>query len=153
MDMTASGNEPVHVSYPSPRRMLVKTVSHPATLAPVRKQVEAFSEKAGFDFDARGQIVLVVNEAMANVMRHAYRGASDRPIEVSAEDTGDALRIDVRDWGSGVTPDCQPTRQFDPTTPGGLGLICLRQFMDEVKFNPQPDGMQLTMIRRKKRAG
>jgi serine/threonine-protein kinase RsbW len=151
--MHSPSDMPIHVSHPSPRRMLVKTVSHPATLAPVRKQVEAFTEKAGFDFDTRGQIVLVVNEAMANVMRHAYRGASDRPIEVSAEDTGDALRIDVRDWGSGETPDCQSAKQFDPATPGGLGLICLRQFMDEVKFNPQPDGMKLTMIRRKKKAG
>jgi serine/threonine-protein kinase RsbW len=144
---------PVHVSHPTPKRMLVKTVSHPSTLAPVRQQVEAFTEKAGFDFDARGQIVLVVNEAMANVMRHAYNGAADRPIEVSAEDTGDALRIDVRDWGSGENPDCQQRSEHDPHTPGGLGLICLKQFMDEVKFNPQPDGMKLTMVRKKKRAG
>lgn len=144
---------PIQISRPTPSRMLVKTVSHPATLAPVRQQLEAFTEQAGFDFDARGQIVLVVNEAMANVMRHAYRGAPDRPIEVTAEDTGDALRIDVRDWGSGENPEVQPAREFDPTTPGGLGLICLRQFMDEVKFNPQPDGMKLTMVRRKKRAG
>ena len=73
--------------------------------------------------------------------------------EMTAEDTGDALRIDVRDWGSGKNPETQPAREFDPTTPGGLGLICLKQFMDEVKFNPQPDGMQLTMVRKKKRAG
>lgn len=139
------------MTYPTPTRMLVRTVSHPSTLAPVRQQMEAFTEKAGFDFDARGQIVLVVNEAMANVMRHAYRGQSDKPIEVAVEDTGDALRIDVRDWGSGENPDAQPARAFDPSTPGGLGLICLRQFMDEVTFNPQPDGMKLTMIRRKKK--
>ena len=151
--MSKSPDMPVQVSHPTPRRMLVKTVSHPATLAPVRQQVEAFTEKAGFDFDARGQIVLVVNEAMANVMRHAYRGAADRPIEVTAEDTGDALRIDVRDWGSGENPDADFRGEHDPNTPGGLGLICLRQFMDEVKFSPQPDGMNLTMIRRKKRAG
>jgi len=33
--------------------------------------------------------------------------------------------------------------------PGGLGMVCLRQLLDEVVFTPQPDGMLLTMVRKR----
>jgi len=125
----------------------MKMLSHPATLAPMRKEFEAFTERAGFNPADRGQIILVVNEALANVMRHAYNGATDKPIEVTAEDTGKALRIDIRDWGSGKKPDPKP--KVDPEIPGGLGMVCLKQFMTQITFNPEPDGMTLTMIRNK----
>jgi anti-sigma regulatory factor (Ser/Thr protein kinase) len=35
--------------------------------------------------------------------------------------------------------------------PGGVGLICLRQWMDEVTYAPQPDGGILTTLIRQKR--
>ena len=38
----------------------------------------------------------------------------------------------------------------DPMCPGGLGLICLRQLLDVVKFDPQPDGMRLTLVKKLK---
>ena len=34
-----------------------------------------------------------------------------------------------------------------PLKPGGVGLICMRQMMDDVQFQKQPDGMILTMSR------
>ncbi len=145
--MTQNDPSSITVSRPSPTVLRMKMLSHPATLAPVRKEFEAFAEKAGFNVDDRGQIILVVNEALANVMRHAYNGATNRPIELTAEDTGSALKIQIRDWGTGKPP--QPKRQHDPETPGGLGLVCLKQFMSEVSFHPEADGMTLTMVRNK----
>ncbi len=146
--MTTADPSSIEVTYPSPGRMLMKMLSHPATLAPMRVAFEAFAEKAGFDSADRGQIILVVNEALANVMRHAYNGATDKPIELSAEDTGGAIKIDIRDWGNGKSPE--PRHKHDPETPGGLGMVCLKQFMTQVTFMPQPDGMNLTMIRNKR---
>jgi serine/threonine-protein kinase RsbW len=86
---------------------------------------------------------------MANVTRHAYAGAVDRPIEVRGCCDGDAVRLTIRDWGNGVNPESLPRRPKDPLTPGGLGLICLRSLIDELTFAPQPDGMLLTMTKRK----
>lgn len=145
--MTSPDPSSISVSRPSPTVLWMKMLSHPATLAPVRKEFEDFTEKAGFNADDRGQIILVVNEALANVMRHAYDGAIDRPIDLTAEDTGRALKIRIRDWGNGRAP--QPKRQHDPEIPGGLGLVCLKQFMSEVSFHPEVDGMTLTMVRNK----
>jgi len=146
--MTGTNPSSIEVTHPAPNRMHMKMLSHPATLAPMRVAFEAFTERAGFNHADRGQIILVVNEALANVMRHAYNGATDKPIELSAEDTGDSIRIDIRDWGNGKAP--QPSHKHDPETPGGLGMVCLKQFMTQITFKPERDGMTLTMIRNKR---
>lgn len=128
----------------------LKITSDPANLASVREAVEDYCAKGGFDAEAVGEIGLCVNEAMANVIRHAYDGATDRPIEVSAQLQGEAVSINIRDWGNGVNPADLPPQRRDPLTPGGLGLVCLQQMMDETTFHPQPDGMLLTMKRCKR---
>jgi anti-sigma regulatory factor (Ser/Thr protein kinase) len=137
----------------SPRQFTLRIESHPANLAGVRRQIEVFGQICGFDETSRGQIVLCVNEALANVMRHAYGGATDRPIAIDAEEADGGMRIRIRDWGSGTDPGKLPFRRHDPLTPGGLGLICLRELMDEIVFTPQADGMLLTMTRQRGRRG
>lgn len=134
-----------------PVRLNIK--SDPATLASTRRAVEELALAGGFDATACGEIALVVNEALANIMRHAYGGATDRPIELVAELKDDEIQIRIRDWGSGVNPELLPHTHLphDPLKPGGLGLICLRHMMDRVVFTPQRDGMLLEMSRKKKR--
>ena len=125
----------------------LKILSDPANVAQARRAVEMFAAQCGFDDTARGEIGLVVNEAIANVIRHAYQGKNDQPIELSAKKTNDGIRIELRDWGSGVNPFDVPPPKRDPMKPGGVGLICMREMMDEVDFLKQPDGMLLAMIR------
>jgi serine/threonine-protein kinase RsbW len=145
-------NRPITSSQPSsqPRRLELKVDSHPANLAAVRKSVESFATVAGFDDKAVAEIGLCLNEAMANVIRHAYSGKTDRPMHLSAVDEPEHLTIKLRDWGNGVDPSTLPSRPYNPLTPGGVGLICLQQWMDRVTYTPQPDGMLTTMVRKKK---
>ena len=130
-----------------PRELRLRVTSDPANLAPVRHDLERFCADCGYDECSRGEIVLCVNEAMANITRHAYAGAHDRPVQIDAHFSDRTLRITIRDWGSGKTPPVMiPDR--DPLQPGGVGLICLRSLMDKIFYTPQPDGMLLTMERR-----
>jgi serine/threonine-protein kinase RsbW len=133
-----------------PGRLDVKVVSDPAHLASVRKSVEALAASAGFSEKDVGEIGLCVNEAMANIIRHAYSGRTDRPIQLSALATAEGLTIELRDWGNGIDPSRLPHRPYNPLEPGGIGLICLTQWMDEVSYTPQPDGMLTTLKRRLK---
>ena len=131
---------------PAPGRLQLNVTSDPANLAPVRRACEAFCVGSGLDAAAAGDVGLCVNEAMANITRHAYSGATDKPIEVTGWSDGGGVHVALRDWGSGELP---PTRvQHDPLTPGGLGLICLRKLLDDVVYTPQPNGMLVTMTRR-----
>ncbi len=130
-------------------RVNLNVTSDPANLAPVRQSFEQFAIECGFDARAVGDIGLCINEAMANVTRHAYHGATDRPIEVAAEYANGALRITLRDWGTGENPAARLPAGHDPARPGGLGLICMRSLMDQVIYEPQPDGMRLTLIKKR----
>ena len=130
-------------------RLTCSFPSHPARLAEVRRAVEAFCRTTPLDEPACDELGLVVNEALANVIRHAYAGATDRPIEVTVDRHRAGVRIAIRDWGSGKVP--RPTDNpaaADPLQPGGLGLICLRRLTDDASFQPQPDGgMELVVVR------
>lgn len=131
----------------APQEWRLRTTSDPANLARVRHELEAFCQSCGFDETARGEVVLCVNEALTNVTRHAYHGAVDRPVELSAVFDNGLLRVQVRDWGTGKKPDVRIARK-DPLCLGGLGMVCLRQLLDKIEFLPQRDGMILTMERR-----
>ena len=135
----------------TPTQLHLHITSDPAQLAPLRHQLEEFCAACGFDAKATGEIGLVVNEAIANVIRHAYGGAEDKPVELSVEFDGQLLRIGIRDWGSGRMPPAGYNLR-DPLKPGGVGLVCLREWMDNVTFSQQPDGMLLTLERRLRHA-
>lgn len=121
----------------------------PKHLEPIRLRCEAFARDRGFDDRAVGEIGLCVNEAVANVIEHAYGFAGGKPIELWCTAPGDdTVRIRVRDWGNGVDPSKLPVKPKDPLVPKGLGLICLREMMDRIEYAPQPDGgILLTMER------
>ena len=128
-----------------------RLTSDTADVAPARKAIETFAAGQGFDPVAAGEIGLVLNEALANIIRHAYGGKAGQPVEMRATMNGPVLEIAVRDWGNGKLPDLtREKREQDLLTPGGLGLLCLKKMMDEVEFVPQPDGMMLKMRRQKR---
>jgi anti-sigma regulatory factor (Ser/Thr protein kinase) len=131
----------------APAQLRLQITSDPTNLAPVRQEVEAFCTACGFDELARGEIVLCVNEAMANITRHAYKSAKDKPIEITVTFDDATLRIEIRDWGSGDLPPLQ-RKPKDPLQPGGVGMVCLLSLMDTINFEPQGDGMKLVMLRK-----
>jgi len=128
-------------------RVDLKIRSDPSQIAAVRKAVEEVGAAGGLDRASVADVGLCVNEALANVMRHAYGGAKDRPILVSAHCQDGRLVVTIRDWGNGVNPASLPPRPYDPLEPGGLGLICLQRMMSDVKYLPQGDGMLLVMTK------
>jgi anti-sigma regulatory factor (Ser/Thr protein kinase) len=138
-----------------PARLELRIESDTSRIAGARRAVERFAEGLGFHEVAQGQLGLCVNEALANVIRHAYGGAKDRPIYITGAEVREngiiaAVRVTIRDWGNGVNPEALPQKPYDPLEPGGVGLICLQELLDEVTYTPQPDGgMLLTMTKRK----
>lgn len=133
----------------------VRFDSDPEHVQAIRLRSEAFAQELGFDERTTGEIGLCVNEAIANVIEHAYQWEKGRPIEFRCEALlgagGEArgLKFSVRDWGPGIDPSKLPLKTKDPTVPGGLGLYCLREMMDVVEYAPQADGgMLLTITKR-----
>lgn len=124
--------------------------SQPSELAAVRHCLEKMATESGFSADDVSGIILAVDEALANVIRHGYGGACDEPIDVQVEcikapdQTG--IQIVVRDYGKQVDPAEIVGRRLEDVRPGGLGVHIIRTVMDEVNYVPaQGGGMMLTM--------
>ena len=136
---------------PDRTQLLLKITSDPAQLASVRKKVEHFAASVGFAVECCDAVGLALNEALANVIRHAYGGAKDRPIEISARFGDGELRLSIRDWGTPFDPQTLPQPKSGASKllkPGGLGLLCMGRLMDSVQYQRLSDGMLLTMVKR-----
>jgi len=127
--------------------------SSPTHLPLVRGALERLCELIGFDEKARGEIVLAVDEALTNIIRHAYHGATDRPIHIEFRPVLEAsgqrgLDIRLRDWGEVAEPARIRPRDLDDVRPGGLGVHLMRCCMDELRYEPAPGGgTLLTMVK------
>ncbi len=125
--------------------------STPAHLPVVRAAMESVCKLMGFDEPTRGDIVLAVDEALANVIKHAYQGENDKPIEITLRSVGGdkaALKIEIRDWGRQVEHAAIKSRDLDDVRPGGLGVHIMSRCMNEVKYVHAPDGgTLLTMVK------
>jgi len=118
--------------------------STPAHLSIVRALVERLTHQLGYDDDVGHKITLAVDEALSNVIKHAYHGREDRPIEVTfhcvGEGEGKSLAIELRDWGTPVPRSAIRSRDLADVRPGGLGVHIITSIMDEVTYVPSPDG-------------
>jgi serine/threonine-protein kinase RsbW len=79
--------------------------AEPASVAMVREAVGARAAQLGLGRAATGDLKTVVSEACANVVLHAYAGATEPgSLEVELFPTGHGLSVVVRDRGAGIHP-------------------------------------------------
>jgi len=132
--------EVIHLSVPS----------DPACLSVVRAAVDRIARLAGFSEEEAGRIVLAVDEACTNVIRHQYEGRHDRRIDITAQSGEDErLEFVLRDYGPVRDPGLFRGRDLADVRPGGLGIHIIREVMDEVEYGPGPGGgMQLRLCKR-----
>ena len=130
----------------------MRILSCPSYLPLVRAVTERLCQLLGFDEAAIGGIVLSVDEALSNIIRHAYAGAGDRPIEIDLAPLGRPtaqLRIRLRDYGKVVDPSQIKPRDLSDIRPGGLGVHIIKQCMDHVEYSrADGGGTLLTLVKR-----
>ncbi len=94
----------------------------------------------GWGSDIVNDIVLAIDEACQNIIRHAYHGECDDPIILHIELTNHAMVVVLEDHAPPVSSDCMNPRAFEDIRPGGLGCHFIRQVMDTVTIRPSPTG-------------
>jgi len=85
-------------------------------------------------------VVLAIDEACQNIIRHAYCGETDEEIVLNIEQDGETLVISLRDYASEVSADCMKSRDLGDIRPGGLGCHFIQEVMDEVSLSRPPEG-------------
>ena len=137
---------------PADKTVQLTVFSSPAHLPVVRAAMERMCQLIAFDAETTGKIVLSVDEAMTNIIKHAYQGAGDKPIEIQltpVKDRGRAgLRICLRDYGRAVDRSRIRSRDLADVRPGGLGVHIMNECMDRVDYRAaEGGGTLLTMLK------
>lgn len=129
--------------------------SDPEMLCAVRGALSHLAERLGFPDEDGRAIVLAVDEAMTNIIRHSYGGQTERVIQAEIRSVtldedglqGDALEIVLEDEGPAVDREKLCGRALEDVRPGGLGLHFIRKSMDKVEFRRRNDRNQLRLVK------
>lgn len=89
---------------------------------------------AVLDEEQVGALELAIDEAISNIMKHAYHGVSDRHIELRAEAFPDRITVQLHDEGDPFDPATASPAEPDGSHESGAGLYILRRSVDEVTY-------------------
>ena len=121
----------------------LELTSNPEILSVVRSAVTCLASNMGFSEADSRALTRAVDEALANVIRHAYANRPGQPIELlcrrvterAAEKRGPALEIVMMDRGVSVTRKKFCGRELDDVRPGGLGMHFIQAGVDVVQYS------------------
>ncbi len=130
---------------PSP---FLRVLSETKNCKKVRAFIEGWCMYAGFEDIVRGQVVLAIDEAFTNILRHAYISETGQPIDLSATLTEETLEFKIRDYGKTFNPQNVPHRPLEMIKPGGLGMHILHMTFETVDHLPQNPGTELRLIKK-----
>lgn len=111
----------------------------PRALAIVRSVVLALCSQAGLGELRAGKIEVAVDEAVTNIIEHAYSGESPKPsIRLQFSLSPRRIMIDIIDNGrsfdyDGYAPPTFPDHWNQGNT-RGVGIYLIRECMDEVQY-------------------
>jgi serine/threonine-protein kinase RsbW len=124
-----------------------------STLESVNKAEEMADQvasQAGFDEDTRGGISMSVREAMINAVLHGNAYDPAKRVNLTFEQTGQDLVIQITDEGKGLDPNeiADPLAPENLMKQSGRGIFLMRAFMDDVRFRKLDPGTEITLIKR-----
>jgi serine/threonine-protein kinase RsbW len=129
--------------------------SNPELLCAVRGAMEKLTERMGFPESECRSVTRAVDEAMTNIIRHAYGNQPDQPIELTcyrarggpSGELLEGLEIILKDHGAPAEPEKMQGRPLEEVKPGGLGLHYIRQSMDIMEFSRADGTNQLRLVK------
>jgi anti-sigma regulatory factor (Ser/Thr protein kinase) len=125
--------------------------SRPCCLPVVRAAVGQLAVMVGWDEAESRAITLAVDEALTNVIRHAYHGRNDERIELHCHALEGELQFRIRDTGDPPDPALICARQVGCDKIGGLGTHIIRDVMDTVSYETCKDGNWFLAVKRLRR--
>ncbi len=131
----------------------LELVSKTVYLCAVRSLISAVCNRLGFNNAQGSQVVLAVDEALANVIKHGYAGREDGKIVLfvcpfSMSERGPGIKVIIEDNAKQVDPSAIKSRDLDDVRPGGLGVHIIQRVMDSASYEKRVGtGMKLTLVK------
>jgi anti-sigma regulatory factor (Ser/Thr protein kinase) len=125
-----------------PRHLQMKFAmpSDPRYLPVVRGAIGPLAAAIGWDESESRAITLALDEALANVIRHAYHNSADGLIELECRETAGGLEIILLDRGDAPDLSRICAREIGADQAGGLGTHIIKDVMDKVSYEVLKEG-------------
>ena len=86
------------------------------------------------------ELVLAVNEAASNIMKHAYHGRADQRVQLEAEAFPGRVSIRLHHLGDSFDPSAVPPPALDGSRESGFGIYLIGKSVDEVRYSRDERG-------------
>lgn len=114
--------------------------------------LEAVLRAAGVGEAVVGELRLVAEEGLSNVIRHAYGDSARHSIEVILEIGGGEILLVLRDDGRPFNPLAAPAPDLDAPVErrpaGGLGILLLKSLADRADYRREGGANVLRLAKR-----
>jgi serine/threonine-protein kinase RsbW len=120
----------------------LKVKSKTENLSIIRDFINSSAEDAGLKADVIESIILAVDEACTNIIKHAYKSFPDGELIIKTKSTLNRFVISITDFGNSFEPEMIPEpdlqKYYRQRRVGGLGMYLMKTLMDDVKYVSVP---------------
>lgn len=122
--------------------------SHPKYLSIVRSVTGKIAQIYKITEPLADDMKLAVDEACANVIKHAYQGDRTKKIVLKYKITKKSFNVIIEDSGIKAKTDLIKGRDLDDIRPGGLGIHFIKRVFDVFQFDEtKKKGNRLILIK------
>lgn len=123
----------------------------PAEIGPAVDVVRRFALAHGLARESSDALALAVDEAVSNILRHAYEAPAEPAVTVEAMADGQGVEVVLADRGRPFSPlDWSPPQLEGGAAErpvGGLGIHLMRTLVDRVDYRRE-DGLNRLKLRK-----
>jgi serine/threonine-protein kinase RsbW len=127
-------------------------------LGRIRDFLEDACGEAGVGHPDTHGLKVAVDEACSNVIEHGYAGRTPGPLAVSFQADAGRIAVTIGDRGRPFDPAGAPAADtasdWEKRPVGGLGWHLIRQLVDEIRYDSNPEtGNRLTLVKKRAAGG
>lgn len=120
----------------------LKVKSRTDNLSVIRDFIRNSAKDAGIAPEDADNIILAVDEACTNIIKHAYKSVPDGEIIIRIEYNNRKFKVTIIDFGNSFEPEKVPSpdlkKYYREHKVGGLGMYLMKKLMDDVKYKSIP---------------
>lgn len=121
--------------------------SDPRFLSIARTAVSEVSAICGLSETSCQGITLAIDEALANIIRHAYKNRHDQEMEMDCQVSADQIVFRLLDQGEPPDPERICGQPLDEVSLSGRGTHLMKAIMDEMCYEQVSGKNQLRLVK------
>ena len=135
----------------------LRVKSKTENLSEIRDFVSINARDAGIPEAIVENIILAVDEACTNIIKHAYNLSPEGEIVIKIDYDEEKFMVTIIDYGRSFEPDRVPLpdlqKYYREHRVGGLGMYLMKSLMDDVKYSSVPGKYNQVLLSKKIRSG